>query len=242
MAGTTWNTFADATKAKASDVNENFDWLEGSIMPHAAGVNTNNAYDLGEHNFKWSTCWIGTSIEINGMTLTSLVDSTTTDLNGFGFVGIRASGARGSTANSGGAQQEILQGSVSYPDFRSQAVSQHAITNASAVGAATTLTSVAITTYGGPVLVFGTMNVKLTANGFGVTQVNCGLYRGTTNISGATVGRTSANNSANAFPVSMIASNVPSASTYTFEMRYEVITGSLTSISDYALTVVELRR
>lgn len=53
MAGSTWNVFSPNTRAYASKVNENFDWLEGSLIPMNAGVATTGAYDLGSGSAKW---------------------------------------------------------------------------------------------------------------------------------------------------------------------------------------------
>ena len=52
MSGSAWYTFqpdtGDRTKiTRASEVNANFDWSEGHLCPHIAGVKTGATYDLG---------------------------------------------------------------------------------------------------------------------------------------------------------------------------------------------------
>lgn len=53
MAGTSWVNFLSNTKARAEDVNSNFDWIEGDIVPQTAGSKTNGVYDIGEVTFAW---------------------------------------------------------------------------------------------------------------------------------------------------------------------------------------------
>lgn len=58
MAGTTWPSLVAGTKAKASDVENKFDWIEGSIVPMNAGDKTNAAYDLGESSYRWKDLYM----------------------------------------------------------------------------------------------------------------------------------------------------------------------------------------
>lgn len=58
MAGTTWPALTAGSKAKASDVENKFDWIEGSIVPMNAGSKTNAAYDLGEASYKWKDLYL----------------------------------------------------------------------------------------------------------------------------------------------------------------------------------------
>lgn len=53
MAGSTWTVFAPATKAKSSEVNANFDWIEGDIVPMSAGSQTDAVYSLGTTTARW---------------------------------------------------------------------------------------------------------------------------------------------------------------------------------------------
>lgn len=76
MAGTVWNVYAPLTKIKASKINENFDWLEGSLVPQTAGNQTTGAYDLGSSSYRWRTAYFGgatTSVQMaNGSFLYGL--------------------------------------------------------------------------------------------------------------------------------------------------------------------------
>jgi len=53
MAGTVWYNLQGGQKAKASQVNSNFDWIEGDILPMNAGSQTNGVYDFGSSSFRW---------------------------------------------------------------------------------------------------------------------------------------------------------------------------------------------
>jgi len=60
MAGTTWPALTSGKKAKASDVESKFDWIEGTLTPMNAGSKTNGAYDLGEASYHWNNAYINT--------------------------------------------------------------------------------------------------------------------------------------------------------------------------------------
>lgn len=47
MAGSTWVTFSASTTASAAQVNSNFDWLEGDIVPMSNGALANGQFNLG---------------------------------------------------------------------------------------------------------------------------------------------------------------------------------------------------
>lgn len=53
MAGTTWPALTAGRKAKASEVESKFDWIEGSIVPMSGGSQTDGAYDLGSATARW---------------------------------------------------------------------------------------------------------------------------------------------------------------------------------------------
>lgn len=76
MAGSSWPTLNAGAKAKASDVEAKFDWIEGSIVPMNGGNQTNNALDLGTSSNKWRTGYFGTSVIIS----TTNITGTTTGL------------------------------------------------------------------------------------------------------------------------------------------------------------------
>lgn len=53
MAGSSWPTFTQNTRTKASEVDLRFDWLEGDIVPQLAGIKADATYDLGLSTFRW---------------------------------------------------------------------------------------------------------------------------------------------------------------------------------------------
>jgi len=57
MAGSSWNVFVPATKAKSSEVNANFDWIEGHIVPMNAGFQTDGTYDIGSATARWKDAY-----------------------------------------------------------------------------------------------------------------------------------------------------------------------------------------
>lgn len=69
MAGTAWTAFVANTKARASQVNENFDWIEGSIVPMNAGSKTDAVYDLGESGNRWKDIHLSGNAEIGTVSL-----------------------------------------------------------------------------------------------------------------------------------------------------------------------------
>lgn len=48
-----WPALVDGRKAKASDVEYKFDWLEGDQMPMVNGNMTNGVYNIGSATYKW---------------------------------------------------------------------------------------------------------------------------------------------------------------------------------------------
>jgi hypothetical protein len=69
MAGTSWINFVANTKARADDVNHNFDWLEGSLVPMNSGSKTNGVYDLGENTYRWHNLYLSNNFYIDGAIL-----------------------------------------------------------------------------------------------------------------------------------------------------------------------------
>lgn len=57
-----WPDLVAGKKAKASEVEAKFDWLEGSLFPHNSGNATNNAYDIGTSTYNFRTGYFGTSV------------------------------------------------------------------------------------------------------------------------------------------------------------------------------------
>lgn len=71
MAGSTWPNLTAGKKARASDVESKFDWIEGALVPMSGGSKTNGAYDLGETGNRWATGYINHVIA-NTITVTTL--------------------------------------------------------------------------------------------------------------------------------------------------------------------------
>ena len=60
MAGTAWApSFTAGQIIKASDVENRFDWIEGSFTPQSAGSPTTGAYDLGTITAYWRSVYCG---------------------------------------------------------------------------------------------------------------------------------------------------------------------------------------
>jgi len=65
MAGTTWKTFVPGTKIKSSEVNANFDWLEGSFVPMLNGAQVGSTYDLGTTTAMWRHAYISGNLYLD---------------------------------------------------------------------------------------------------------------------------------------------------------------------------------
>lgn len=68
MAGTTWPTLTAGQKARASDVESKFDWLEGDIVPMSGGNMTTGVYDLGTSTAAWRYIHLSGGIMASGAT------------------------------------------------------------------------------------------------------------------------------------------------------------------------------
>ena len=53
MSGTTWPTLVAGAKAKASEVESKFDWIEGDFLPFSAGTKADATYDMGSSSYRW---------------------------------------------------------------------------------------------------------------------------------------------------------------------------------------------
>ena len=68
MAGTTWPTLTAGQKARASDVESKFDWLEGDLVPMLGGNMTTGVYDLGTSTAAWRYIHLSGGIMASGAT------------------------------------------------------------------------------------------------------------------------------------------------------------------------------
>lgn len=53
MAGASWPALVPGAKAKASEVEAKFDWIEEDLVPMTGGTRTDDSYDLGETTHRW---------------------------------------------------------------------------------------------------------------------------------------------------------------------------------------------
>lgn len=53
MAGTVWPTLTQGNRAKASELESKFDWLEADIVPMLAGSKVDATYDIGQSTFRF---------------------------------------------------------------------------------------------------------------------------------------------------------------------------------------------
>lgn len=70
MSGSTWKDFTNtaAPIIDADEVNANFDWLEGHIVPQLAGTKTDSTYDLGETAYRFRQAYIDDITVTTGIT------------------------------------------------------------------------------------------------------------------------------------------------------------------------------
>lgn len=114
MAGTTWNIFTPGARSKGSQVDANFDWIEGDFLPMAGGTKFSNTYDLGSASFTWRDAHIGRN----------LIGGSVTD---FAFTTTGVNIYVGSTSaldirKTGGLTHHLFPaGSVSQPSIGNQA-------------------------------------------------------------------------------------------------------------------------
>lgn len=155
----------------------------------------------------------------------------------------------GSTANSSGSAGNVQQGTISTPDFRANAVTNSQTSGATGSGFTpnTNITSVSITTIGGPVLIIASASLDATSGTIlGQIQLSgaIAVQRGSTGITGATtagVWRGFSGSGANQIvPLNIVAIDTPTAGTYTYNLVYDNGT-SATGCRFYDLSVVELR-
>lgn len=75
MAGTSWFSFSPNTRIRSSEVNANFDWLEGNLVPMSNGTEADSAYDLGTSSYKWDNAYINNVMAINGINFDTAASS-----------------------------------------------------------------------------------------------------------------------------------------------------------------------
>lgn len=58
MAGSVWPALVAGARAKASEVEAKFDWVEGDIVPMTGGTRTDATYDLGTSSHRWRDAYV----------------------------------------------------------------------------------------------------------------------------------------------------------------------------------------
>jgi len=66
MAGSSWPTLTAGNKARASDVEAKFDWIEGNIVPMTGGNTTDGAFDLGTSLARWRSLYTSSHVYLGG--------------------------------------------------------------------------------------------------------------------------------------------------------------------------------
>jgi len=112
MAGTTWPTLTPGRKAKASEVESKFDWLEGSLAPMNSGASTDAVFDIGTTTANWRNAYFSgfirvgdgsnsaPSIEITGNPTYGIRTAVTAGVLQVGFIRSSTIGAQISIAAS----------------------------------------------------------------------------------------------------------------------------------------------
>lgn len=98
MSGVSWPSLNAGSRARASDVELKFDWIEGDIVPMLAGSKTTGAYDIGTTAFKWRSGYFSTRVNCPafGLSDTSLL---TFDAGGSTTVAVALKLASGASVN-----------------------------------------------------------------------------------------------------------------------------------------------
>lgn len=130
MSGSTWTVFSPGAKAKATEVNANFDWIEQTFLPFNAGTSTDNTYDLGSSTFRWRDLYLSRKILVadGTVSLPSYTFGLDTDTGfyriGANNVGMAVAGTKVMDVNSAGSFLWPLQ-----PAFLATQVNSVAMTN-----------------------------------------------------------------------------------------------------------------
>lgn len=121
---------------------------------------------------------------------------------------------------------------------------QSSSSNGASFSTPTTITTVSITTQGGPVIVSAQASVQLNPQGSPNTATfKFGVTGGGANTPYAIQPTfTAPTSNVVIIPVSVYIVDTPTAGTYTYAMKYEVVSGISAAIAAYSLVVTELKR
>lgn len=142
----------------------------------------------------------------------------------------------GSTANSGGSQQQITQGTISTPDFRTNAVTISGTqSNIAGIGIqGTNINSVALTTIGGKVLLLANVVFHCTGSAGPLGDIDDGTT--VFSVCNLVIGDGVVTNN---YQCSLTALPSPSAAAHTYSLNWN--NAANCSVQSYNLTAIELR-
>ena len=193
------------------------------------------------------------NINMNGNKIVSSASASTTG----DAVTYRQTGGAvtGTTANSGGTQGTIQQGTISTPDLRANAVTSSSTSSSGTNGASTQITTAALTTIGGSVIAAYNCTLNVGPDFSSLTNVRTFIVDTTVTCDGtelpgagqqfqiATDGNTTglSNTQDQRLPFSGTVIHAPAAGSHTYALKYTVAFGIFASVGNYSLNVVELR-
>ena len=64
MAGSVWPALVAGARAKASEVEAKFDWVEGDIVPMSGGTRIDATYDLGSSSHRWRDAYFSRQLNL----------------------------------------------------------------------------------------------------------------------------------------------------------------------------------
>lgn len=73
-----WPSLVEGKKAKASDVESKFEWIEGDQWPMVGGVPTTGVYDIGTSSHRWA---VGYFDSVRSENLYSIATQTSEEIN-----------------------------------------------------------------------------------------------------------------------------------------------------------------
>lgn len=253
MSGSAWNTFATSALGVAARVNENFDWIEGDIVPiNGSGTKTHNTYNFGSSTYRWKSGYFSNGIIINSTQTITSVDASTIEISA-GVMRLKAGGIRGATANSGGSGREILPSTTAAGDLRSNCATAMTTSSSGGQVTGTTITAAALTTVGTPVLVCGFAQFVVTSQNTtssAKADIDLSIHRynmatgSATSVAGGKL-NWSENGLGQAFNAQpnlrIMVIDSPGANNFKYEMRWTQNFAFSASVARYALTFIELK-
>lgn len=259
---TSFYNFSANTKARASQVNNNFDVFRGHIIPVDPNTATsaNNTYDLGSNSYLWANIY-GTNQYLNdrllfGLTTTKQaiikIDGETTSAEVITYI----NGTEKCRVNTNGIVSSNFYGFLANPTGYTSTAGKGYVAISStitALGATTTATDIigstlTISTNGRPILIGLKGNTTAESGNRFQYEVNSpadrvfiGLYRNNSLIdlktyTGAGAGTTGAGIIQAALPEPFI--DVVTVGTYNYHLKYYA--GSTASSMNFALRYVNL--